>query len=235
MTRTSAVAIALTALATLACTGEPLAETKDVSGNLDITYTDNLRIYVNDDLIAEIIDGEPATVEINGQTLAVDAICGDAGTECPSEVYWRTIGVDQPWGADNRLLNFINLDPERGQPGQRMGGILDDPGTFVMLAGLDLQSNDACAALGVGSVEGTFSPTADRITDGIIRLEWGAGCVFGDVTIDGKLRLETDYTGVRTGDLDLSSVTPEPPIDEEGDEVDTDVPAGDDAADDTGA
>ena len=235
MTRTSAAAIALTALATLACTGEPLAETKDVSGNLDITYVDNLRIYVNDDLIAEVIDGEPATIEINGQTLAVDAICGAEGTECPSEVYWRTIGVDQPWGADNRLLNFINLDLERGQPGQRMGGVLDDPGNFTMLAGLDLQANDACAVLGVGSVEGVFTANAEQINDGIIRLEWGAGCVFGDVTIDGKLRLETDYSAVRTGDLDLSSVTPEPPIDEEGDEVDPETPTEDSPEADTDA
>ena len=40
-----------------------------------------------------------------------------------------------------------------------------------------------------------------------------------------SLRLESDFTARRTGDYDVSSVTPEAPIDEEGEPVDPEEPA----------
>ena len=146
-------------------------------------------------------------------------MCGDEGTVCPSEAFWAEIGLDQPNGTANRLVNFVNLDADRGNLGQRMGGLMSNTGLLEMLAGLDLGGNDNCVGIGVASVVGQMSADHSTIDDGIVRLEWAAGCTFDGVEIGGKLRLETDFVADRVSGLDLSSVTPEPPVDEDGTEL----------------
>ncbi len=221
--RSSGALLAFTAALALACgQGEPLQTPNDVSGNYEVAYVDNLRVYINDELVAEVASGEDETVEWNGQSFQISTLCSAEGTVCPAETFWGKVGVEQPWGPEYRLLNFVNLDPELGTPGQRLGGVLEDNATFAMLAGLGVDSNENCAVLGVGVVTGTFADAA--ISQGVIAYGWAAGCQIGDVVIDGTLRLETDYTATRTGDLDLSSVTPAPPIDEEGEEIDPENP-----------
>ncbi len=204
----------------LAAACGPLEETRDVSGNFDATYSDNLRIYINDELVAEVESGESETVEWNGETFDAQAVCSEDGTTCPSESFWGTVGIDQPWGADNKLVNFVNLDDVLGTPGTRLGGVMENDGSFAMLAGISPGANDNCASLLVGTVHGVFNADNTAITDGIIRYEWAAGCSIDGVEIGGKLTLESDFTATRVGDLDLSSVTPEEPIDEEGEPID---------------
>ena len=143
--------------------------------------------------------------------------------------------MEQPWGPEYRLVNFVNLDTEVGTPGQRMGGRLDDFGKLEMLAGLQLAGNENCAAIGVGSVHGTMSLDNKRVESGIVRYEWGGGCNIDGVEIGASFKLETDFVATRTGDLDLSSVTPEPPMDDDGDEVDPENPDEEYAAGGTGA
>lgn len=216
-------ALASAAVFALACgQGEPLDAPNDVSGNYSVAYVDNLRVYINDELVAEVASGEDETVTWNGQSFQISTLCSEEGTVCPAETFWGEVGIEQPWGKEYRLLNFVNLDPELGTPGQRLGGLLEDDATFAMLAGLGVDSNDNCAVLGVGVVTGKF--VGATIEEGVIAYGWAAGCRIGDVTIDGTLRLETDFTAARTGDLDLSSVTPAPPIDEEGEEIDPETP-----------
>lgn len=206
----------LTLVLTIATvSGCELAVPRDVTGNVEVTYADNLRIFIDGELVAEVTSGEDASFEWDGQTFQIGQVCSDEGVECPGESYWRTVGIDQPWGPTRRLLNFVNLDPERGEPGQRMGGLLADDGSFEMLSGLDLDGAGNCAALGVGTVVGRFTDAGD-VEEGIVRYEWSAGCRIGDQEISGELLLETDYTAVRTGDLDLSAVEPAPPITESG-------------------
>ncbi|MCP4805221.1 MAG: hypothetical protein GY913_02990 [Proteobacteria bacterium] len=218
----------LAAVATLAplvtACGELEGGAQDRMGNYDVEYVDNLRVYINDELVAEVVSGEDATVEWNGENFEISQLCSDEGVMCPSESYWTEIAVDQPWGVEYDLLNFVNLSEDRGTPGQRMGGELSDDGGFVMLAGLAVGGEGACAALGVGTVEGLFAEDNSTVDEGVIAYEWAAGCVIGEATISGTLRLETDYTAVRSGDYDISSVTPEEPIDSEGSEVDPDEP-----------
>jgi len=203
---------------------EQLDEPRDVMGNFEVEYVDNMRVYINDELVAEVESGEDATIEWDGETFQLSAVCSDEGTECPGETFWRDVAVDQPWGTDNALLNFVNLDQERGTPGQRMGGLLDEDGYFEMLAGLGIAANGAGAAIGFGVVDGYFDEDNQAIEDGVIAYGWGAGCVFSGVAIGASLRIETDFTATRVGDYDVSSVTPEPPIDEEGKEIDPEDP-----------
>ena len=198
----------------LAC--EPLPEARSVMGNYDLSYDDVLRVYLNDQLIAEIGPGDDETIEYDGQTFEITAVCGDDGTQCPSETFWHQMGVDQPLGTENKLLNFVNLDPERGERGQRLAGLMQGDGSFEMLAGIGLDGNEACAVIGVAKVVGAFAsgnnPDIDKAT---IVYEWGAGCQIAGTTLTGSLRLETDVHGVRTGDLDLGGA-PDEPVDEEG-------------------
>lgn len=196
----------------------------DVMGNFAVTYADNARVYIGDELVADVQPGTEETIEWNGESFTVSQVCGEEDTACPSESGWRELAVDQPWGPDHQLLNFVNLDLERGEPGQRMGGLLEEDGSFEMLSGLAIAGDNGCAALAVGTVTGTFSADATRVEDAMLVYEWAAGCQIGEVTVGTTLRIESDCTAVRTGEYDVSSVTPEEPIDEEGDPIDPEAP-----------
>ncbi len=222
-TRSLFFVIGATSILGLTACGE-LPESQDRMGNYDVSYVDNLRVYINGELVAEVVSGEDAAVEWDGETFQISQLCGDEGVVCPSEAYWTEVAVDQPWGLDYDLLNFVNLSEDRGEAGQRMGGTLDPDGHFTMLSGLAVGGEGACAALGIGTVEGAFAEDNSTIDAGVVAFEWGAGCAIGEVIITGSLRLETDYEASRSGDYDISSVTPEEPIDAEGAEVDPDEP-----------
>ncbi len=210
--------IPLMAVFSMACL--ELDTPRDVMGNFDVVYANNLRVYIDDELVAEVESGDDVSVEWNGETFQISTLCSDEGVECPDETFWGEVAVDQPWGQDYKLLNFVNLDQELGTPGQRLGGLLEDDGTFSMLSGLAVGVNADCAAVGVGTVDGRFSLDAQEIEDGVITYAWAAGCSVGGVAIGASLRLETDFTAVRTGDYDVSSVEAEEPIDESGEPVD---------------
>lgn len=198
-----------------------LAKPRDVEGTFDVSYVDNLRVYIGDELVAEVESGEDADIALDGGVIQVSQLCSDEGVECPSESYWRSVGVAQPWGHDNRLLNFVDLDEERGDLGQRMGGQLRSDGTFAMLSGLSVGSHGNCAAIGVGSVHGQFDAANENVDDGMIAYEWTGGCTIAGVVIGVNLRIETDYTAVRVGDLDLAAIRADPPVDEDGSEIET--------------
>lgn len=199
---------------------------RDVMGNFAVSYSDNMRVYIGDELVAEVAAGTEEEIEWNGEAFTVSQVCGEEATACPSESWWREAAVDQPWGPDYELLNFVNLDLERGEPGQRMGGLLDATGSFEMLSGLAVAADNGCGVIGVGTVTGSFTADAAAIEAGIVAYEWAGGCQVGEVTIGTSLRLESDFSAARTGEYDVSSVTPEEPIDEAGQVVDPEDPEG---------
>lgn len=215
----------LTALLPVALlTGCPTKAPQDLMGNFAVDYADNLRVYINDELLATVVSGEDTTVTWNGESFLVSTLCSDEGTSCPSETGWRQVAVDQPWGSGYTLLNFVDLDTDRGTPGARLGGLLADDGTYTMLSGLAVGGDEHCIAVGVGTVTGAFSSDATSVSNGIITWGWAAGCAVGDVQIGANLRLETDYTASRVSDYDVSSVTAAAPIDETGATVDPENP-----------
>lgn len=196
----------------------------DVMGNFAVTYTDNLRVFIGDELVAEVENGEEESITWDEETFTIAQLCGEEGTECPSESWSREVAVDQPWGTGNQLLNFVNLDEERGELGQRMGGTLRDDRGFEMLSGLAVNSNENCAALGVGTVDGSFATDGRSIDDGVVQYEWAAGCQVGEVEIGARLRLESDFSASRIGDYDISRIGADEPIDAEGEEIDPEEP-----------
>jgi len=173
-------------------------------------------------LVAEVESGEDALFDWDGETFQVSQVCGDEGVQCPGESYWRDVAVVQPHGTQRMLLNFINLDDERGELGQRMGGLMNESGEVEMLAGLALAADANCAAIGVGAVFGQFDDANEILDDGVIAYEWGAGCSIGGFVVLGSLRLETDYVAYRYSDLDLTGVDAEPAMDENGDPIPAD-------------
>ncbi len=218
------IATALIACSTLSTGCFELPQTQEVTGNFAVEYADNMRVYINDELVAEVESGEDADIEYDGQIFQVSQLCSDDGVECPSETFWNEAAVDQPWGPDYSLLNFVNLDVEDENAGVRIGGVLEPDGRFSMLSGLALGANSNCLAIGIGTVTGYFADDATTMEDGIIHYDWAGGCVIGEVEIGVAIRLETDFTATRTGDYDVSTVTPEEPIDDEGEVVDPEDP-----------
>jgi hypothetical protein len=213
MTRALALAPVLTVV--VGCV--PFGAPKDVSGNYDVAFADNLRVFLGDDLVADVQSGEDAAIDFDGQVFRVSQVCGDEGVACPAETYWNVAGVEQPWGPTQRLLNFVNLDPERGDLGDRIGGTMEEDGTFSMLSGLTADAYAACGSLGVGTVTGAFASTNDAIDVGVIAYAWEGGCRFGGVDVGVNVRLETDFTAVRSGPLDLSAIEAEPAVTTSGD------------------
>ncbi len=214
----------LLASTTLAAGCFELPQTQDVMGNFSVEYANNMRVYINDELVAEVADGEDADIDFDGEIIQVSTLCSDEGVECPDETFWNSVAVDQPWGPDYQLLNFVNLDVEDENAGVRIGGVLEADGTYGMLSGLALGANEACAAIGIGTVTGAFNADATAMESGVIAYGWAGGCVIDGVEIGLSIRLETDFTATRTGDYDVSSVTPEEPIDDEGEVIDPEEP-----------
>lgn len=223
LTITSALAFALAAC-------WELDEEVQVEGNFAITYNDIIRVYFNDELVAEINAAEGGEIPLGELgTFEYDELCSSEDVVCPSEELWDEVAVEQPLGVDNALLNAVNIGTY-GEEGTRLAGLIESNGDYALLLGISAAASGSCLAVGISTAEGTFThdpapgernPVYDRIEDGVITVAYGAGCyITEDIILTGSLTFETDFEGVRTGDLDLGDVEAEPAIDEDGEEID---------------
>ncbi len=201
----------------------------EVEGNFAITYNDIVRVYFNDELVAEIDAAEGGEIPLGELgTFEYDELCSSEDVVCPSEQFWDEVAVEQPLGTDNALLNAVNIGTY-GEEGTRLAGLIEANGDYALLLGISAASAGSCLAVGVSVAEGSFThafvpnernPVYDRIEDGVITVAYGAGCyITEDIILTGSLSFETDFTGVRTGDLDYEEVEAEPAIDEDGEEI----------------
>ncbi len=219
-------------LAALVATGcWELEEETAVEGNYALTYDDVIRVYLNDELLVELDGANGGTIPLTDEiAIEYDELCSGEDTICPSEAYWDEVAIYQPLGKDNVLLNAVNIGTI-GEPGVRLAGLLANDATFDLLLGLSASASEQCLAIGVSLAEGQFVKSAgaarnafyDGVEDGVISLTYGAGCeIAPGVTLSAGLRFETDFSGVRTGDLDVGDVEVDPAIDENGDPIDED-------------
>lgn len=202
-----------------------------VEGNYAITYDDVIRVYVNDELVVELDAAQGGTIPLTDEIdLEYDELCSDENTICPSESYWDEVAIYQPLGADNALLNAVNIGTI-GDEGVRLAGLLNNDATFALLLGLSASANEHCLAIGISTADGEFVKSAgaarnafyDGIEDGTITVAYAAGCeIVEGVTLSAGLRFETGFVGDRIGDLDVGSVDVDPAIDENGDPIDED-------------
>ncbi len=198
-----------------------------VEGNYALTHSDITRVYWGDELVAEIDPAQGGTLELGEYSVEYDEFCSDPDYSCPTEVYWDEVAIYQPLGTDNALLNAVNIGTI-GEPGARLAGLIDSEGNFSMLLGLSASWDENCISVGISTAEGTFTQTGlgrenvyNTMEAGTIAITYAAGCeVVEGVTLSTSLTFETDFTGTRTGDIDLGDVEPDPAIDEDGAEVD---------------
>jgi hypothetical protein len=205
--------------------GETVAE-----GNYDIAYTDMMRVYWDDELIAEIDQAQGGTLVLGELEIDYDEFCSDPAYSCPSEVMWDEVAIEQPLGESNALINAVNIGTI-GEPGTRLAGLMDEQGAFTLLLGLSASYDENCMSVGVSTAEGSFSQsllapsgTYDGIDTAAIRVTYAAGCeILQDTIIGGSLTFEMDFNGTRTGDLDLGEIEPDPPVDETGEPVEDSI------------
>ncbi len=229
ITGTLSAAVALAALLITGCWD--LGEETAVEGNYEITYDDVIRVYLNDELVVELDGAHGGTIPLTDEIeLEYDELCSDEDTICPSEAYWDEVAIYQPLGADNALLNAVNIGTI-GEPGVRLAGLLGNDASFDLLLGLSASASEQCLAIGISTADGQFVKSGgaarnafyDGIEEGTITLAYGAGCeITPGVTLSAGLRFETDFVGERVGDLDVGSVDVDPAIDENGDPIDED-------------
>jgi hypothetical protein len=195
-------------------------------GNYDITYDDNVRVYYGDELIVEIDPAVGGTIDIGEWQIEYDEFCSDPDYSCPTEAYWDEVAIYQPLGYENMLLNVVNIGTI-GEQGLRLPGTIDESGDFNLLLGLSASASENCLAVSLSTADGSFSQTSlerekryDQIDAATITVTYAAGCeILDGVIIASAITFETDFTGVRTGDVDLGDVEPDPAIDENGEEV----------------
>ncbi|MFO0600814.1 MAG: hypothetical protein U0228_36225 [Myxococcaceae bacterium] len=153
-------------------------EERDVSGNYDITYDNQLKLKLNvGGAVREVTaTGYGNVVDfgvINGNptTLDLTAFCAKPEVKCPSEQFWGKVSIDQPDLAKSNLdlqkLEVINNTKHTlpvGQKAEAVGGLVNhnDDDRYLLGLGIEGAANQACAALDISLAGGRFSRVGER-------------------------------------------------------------------------
>jgi hypothetical protein len=165
----------------------PLDGAGDVSGDYTVSYSPGWDIFEDGEQVARVQSGEGAQVQLSEGVLVFDVLCADADATCPDEALWGEVEVAHPLKQETAVIEIINRDPEVGQEGAILGGLVAQDGAFTAVAGADPR----CGGLAVGTVSGTF--TADGIEEGLVAWSFGQGCTVGALELDGELRIEASF------------------------------------------
>ena len=232
------VALVVTALLSLGADGgcsekiEAAAEAvPDYRGNYAIDHDDKVEVtlvlsgaeYREDGIQGQIID-------VGGVEIDMDEVCDLEGVHCPSEIYWSSVGIDQPYfdgpsGKNPWLVQVVNLNQLAHQ--LQVGGIVNSKGDMTLLLGLDAQGTPPCGLLGASVSTADFELDVDeeptgRILNGRIKTVYAGACLFpnDDAMLGATITFQTTFTGERTGNLDLpDSVSDTPAFDEDGNPI----------------
>ncbi len=177
----------------LACGGGDPVE-RDVTGNYAIRYDDQLRLQLNvGGAIREVTTNGYGGIAdfgvINGSAVTLDLtdFCARPEVQCPSEVFWTKVSVDQPdleRGYDLQTLVVIDDRQHVLDAGVRaaaIGGLVDHPNNDRFILGLGAGAGVAgnCAALGISLAGGRFSRVGEHeVTSLELRTHNGRPCSF---------------------------------------------------------
>ena len=228
--RAAAVLATATALLAVSACVPPAANTEpgpkpwDVRGDYDLSFNDEitLRLDIGGAVRERKATGWGAIVDfgdVNGQPVTLDlaAHCAKPDVDCPSEVFWDKVAIQQPDVAKKLAIYNLTVRDRRsasdGGTGKTLNGLLDHNKQDAFLIGLGASSgsggtgNAGCAALAISVAEGRFARNSeaavDRIEAGRVRLGWLGGCAFGPLLLGATLSVETGYTGTRIGPVTL--------------------------------
>lgn len=156
---------------------------------------------------------------VNGKPVTLDlaAHCAKPDVDCPSEVYWDAVAINQVDVHKKQNLYGLKVRDRRpadqGGTGKTLDGILDHGKQDAFVVGLGANAGSGgsggagCAALALSIAEGQFRRDAGGAVDGIdkgrVKLGWLGGCAFGPLLLGATLTVETGYTGTRVGDVSL--------------------------------
>ncbi len=162
------------AVAVISCgrSGESLEE-RDVRGNYDISYDDQLRLRLNiagvvRELTANGYGGVADFGVHEGQPVQLDLtqFCAREDVTCPNEALWAKVSVDQPDLTSSNLnlqklvvINNTVHELDAGERAASLAGLVDNSNDDRFLLGLGLKGgvSGSCAALGVSLAGGRFS------------------------------------------------------------------------------
>ena len=190
MRKNHAVVVTLLTCAVGCGDGEPGA--RDVTGNYAIAYDDQLRLQLNvGGAIREVTTTGYGGIAdfgvINGSAVTLDLtqFCARPEVQCPSEVFWSKVSVDQPdleRGYDLQTLVVIDDRQHVLDAGVRaasIGGLVDHPNNdrFILGLGAGAAASGNCAALGVSLAGGRFSRVGEHeVTSLELRTHDGRPC-----------------------------------------------------------
>jgi hypothetical protein len=225
MTRTPAVLCLLVPVLLMGCLDDGEGgvfkdDDPDVEGNFEVNHNAPLQIYYNDALLESVDPGTGAMVDIDGQTLDIDSLCGTGQITCHTDAQWATLAVQMPYGFDVGIFNVIQLDEALPRVGTRLGGLYE-AGTFEAFLGEHHIEDTGCDNAITRSLYGEFNDDFSVIKKGVLMTAFDAGCTVGGVTLEQELRIESTFRAPRLSELDLSDIEDEDegPVDVEGDPI----------------
>lgn len=190
MRKSYAVAGVLLSCAVACGGGDPVE--RDVTGNYAIRYDDQLRLQLNvggaiREVTANGYGGIADFGVINGSQVTLDLteFCARPEVQCPSEVFWTKVAVDQPdleRGYDLQTLVVIDDRQHQLDAGVRaaaVAGLVDHVNNDRFILGLGAGAGVAgnCAALGISLAGGRFSRVGEHeVTSLEPRTEKGRPC-----------------------------------------------------------
>lgn len=182
--------------------GDPVA--RDVTGNYAIHYDDQLRLQLNvGGAIREVtMNGYGGVADfgvINGSPVTLDLtnFCAKPEVQCPSEIFWTKVAVDQPDLARGYDLQTLVVIDDRlhaldaGVRAAAVGGLIDhaQDDRFILGLGAGAGVAGSCAALSVSLAGGRFSRVGEHeVTSLEPRTQQGKRCALdAGVTDAGTL------------------------------------------------
>jgi hypothetical protein len=186
--------IAVVALALLGCVKDQ-APASDVRGNYDVTFDDKLTITLDIGGAKQVQHGtesDVVTFHVNGQPLTLDLaqFCAKPEVQCPSEVLWTKVSIDQPnihaQIPNSHVVNVIDNrvhDLPAGQKADAIGGLVDANDHYTLLVGGNSRGAGQCGLLALSVAQGRFTHEGETVSE----VPVDGGVVDGGV-VDGGTR-----------------------------------------------
>ncbi|MBS1151680.1 MAG: hypothetical protein H6Q89_3378 [Myxococcaceae bacterium] len=168
-------------------------DARDVRGNYDLTYDNNLKValYLGGAVREVTATGYGNVLDFGtwqGQPLKLDLTqwCDRPEVQCPSEVFWPKVAVDQPdLKASNvklqklMVVNDTQHTLDAGVQAAVVAGLVnhDDFDRFVVGLGAGGGSSSNCVLLGLSLAGGRFSHVGEKFEEvTVFRTPLGAAC-----------------------------------------------------------
>ena len=212
------------------------ADTVEAAGEVALDFRGNYSIVHEEQVSVSLVLGGKEYNEdgIQGQTIVAGGVeidmgylCDSDGITCPSEIYWPSIAIDQPFfdarpGENPWLIQIVNQSHLADQ--LKVGGLVSPLGSMTMDLSMAPSDDPECAFLPPSVLTAEFELDAEgaptgRLLDGFIKTFYAGECLFPrNPAYEGStVSFQTAFSGERVGALNLLESVGDPPaFDENG-------------------